>query len=246
MQKLKIKLARKLLTTQVLMKAIKKRSRASSEVDADEVVTAKAPTKQGDDCKLRSSAVTITFGDCAENHVGKHNYRSAASGLTCAQACRSWAKHLRQAAASPSMIFVKLSAPFLRWAPRCRERLSQLPHHITLVPQCEMIDLVAAAELDPSSTSPAALLIIRNGAHFASRSASTEALLQEQLALRWDARALMKGRVVNKHARHNICYGDTAQEPNYEAGFGHVSDFVCVSPCFSHLGFRRWQQVKAE
>ena len=79
--------------------------------------------------------------------------------------------------------------------------------------------------MDPSSTAAAAILIIRNGAHFASPAPapcsphrSADALLHEQLQLQWDTRALMRGRVVNKRARHNLCYGDVAQQPHYEAG----------------------------
>ena len=84
--------------------------------------------------------------------------------------------------------------------------------------QCELIDLVAAAELDPYSAAAAAVLVIRNGANVSSPSSGADALLFEQLQLQWDTRALMRGRVVNKRARHNVCYGEVAQEPHYEAG----------------------------
>ena len=35
----------------------------------------------------------------------------------------------------------------------------------------------------------------------------------------------MYGRVVNKHARHNLCFGEAHQEPNYEEGMGTVYAF---------------------
>ena len=35
----------------------------------------------------------------------------------------------------------------------------------------------------------------------------------------------MYGRVVNKHARHNLCFGESHQEPNYEKGMGTVYGF---------------------
>lgn len=35
-------------------------------------------------------------------------------------------------------------------------------------------------------------------------------------------------KVLNKNARHNICFADFDQEPNYEIGKGRVMDFVHV------------------
>ena len=35
----------------------------------------------------------------------------------------------------------------------------------------------------------------------------------------------MYGRVVNKHARHNLCFGEAHQAPNYEEGMGTVYAF---------------------
>ena len=40
-----------------------------------------------------------------------------------------------------------------------------------------------------------------------------------------DTKAFMYGRVVNKHARHNLCFGETHQEPNYEKGEGTIYAF---------------------
>lgn len=43
--------------------------------------------------------------------------------------------------------------------------------------------------------------------------------------LNWDKKVMMKGRVVNKHARYNLCFSNFEQEPNYEDGKGRVYDF---------------------
>ena len=40
--------------------------------------------------------------------------------------------------------------------------------------------------------------------------------------LNWDAKAFMYGRVVNKHARYNLCFSDFNQEPDYENGKGRI------------------------
>jgi len=47
----------------------------------------------------------------------------------------------------------------------------------------------------------------------------------EQSKLDWDKKVWMRGRVVNKKARHNLCYSDDAQEPDYENKKGRVIPF---------------------
>ena len=48
------------------------------------------------------------------------------------------------------------------------------------------------------------------------------AVMAENDAFEHDKKALMRGRVVNKHARHNVCFDDKAQVANYEAGEGTI------------------------
>lgn len=66
----------------------------------------------------------------------------------------------------------------------------------------------------------AGILVIENFAQF-----NPDEMLEEQMALDWDTKAFMKGRVVNKHARYNLCYSDEPQEPNYEEGKGRVVSY---------------------
>jgi len=51
---------------------------------------------------------------------------------------------------------------------------------------------------------------------------TSEAYAAELRALPLDKKALMRGRVVNKHARWNVCFDDAAQAPDYAAGRGTV------------------------
>ena len=53
-------------------------------------------------------------------------------------------------------------------------------------------------------------------------------LYKEQQKLIYDKKALMRGRVVNKIARHNIMFGEEAQEPEYETGKGRIIPFTEV------------------
>lgn len=87
--------------------------------------------------------------------------------------------------------------------------------------KCEFVDL---NEKLPESIigTQAAVLVVRGGvdAILKSKDASktSEDLLKEQNDLSWDSKAKMYGRVVSKTARHNLCFADDAQEPDYANG----------------------------
>jgi hypothetical protein len=51
---------------------------------------------------------------------------------------------------------------------------------------------------------------------------------QQLQALQWDTKAKMYGRVVNKHARWNLCFASFSQEPDYEQGCGRVVPWTSV------------------
>ena len=53
-------------------------------------------------------------------------------------------------------------------------------------------------------------------------------LYEELLSLDYDKKALMYGRVVNKTARYNLCFSDIAQEPSYSEGKGRIVSFDSV------------------
>lgn len=68
------------------------------------------------------------------------------------------------------------------------------------------------------------LLIIRNGVDriLQKISIEKEALFDELVSLPWDKKAKMKGRIVNKKARYNLCFSTEDQEPEYENGKGRI------------------------
>ncbi len=89
---------------------------------------------------------------------------------------------------------------------------------------CEFINLKDALPEEIRGIQPAAILIIRNAVpHLIG--ASTDLLFNEHKDLPVDKKALMYGRVVNKHARHNLCFSDLAQEPDYPNGKGRIIPF---------------------
>ncbi len=153
---------------------------------------------------FNNHAITLTYGDQAENHKGMEKIgQMADSGFTLAD------------------------------LQTCKQRFEQAGNI------CELIHLnqYLPAQLEPNSIAdPAYVLVIRGGVNTLLRSINRTAddLFQEQAALTWDSKAFMYGRVVNKHARHNLCYSDYAQEPDYAQGKGRVYNFNSV-PLTKHI-----------
>lgn len=91
-------------------------------------------------------------------------------------------------------------------------------------------------ELTDYETSEAGLLVIRNGVRMLLNGSeySVDNFYEEQKNLSWDKKAFMYGRVVNKTARHNLCYGDNNQEPDYNNGKGRIVSWDNV-PCMKFI-----------
>lgn len=95
---------------------------------------------------------------------------------------------------------------------------------------CEILDLVEEGRVeDVDDVVPAQLLVVRGGVHaLLAPAGDAAALAEEQGALAPDTKALMRGKVKNKRARHNLCFADFAQAPDYEEGRGTVIDFAVL------------------
>lgn len=104
---------------------------------------------------------------------------------------------------------------------------------------CELIEL-SNRELcqvpDDNKLEPAYILIIRNGVNAILHDIEKDAddFYNEQAQLPKDSKAFMYGRVVNKHARHNLCFGEKYQAPDYETGKGTIIPFKDV-PCLDKI-----------
>lgn len=82
----------------------------------------------------------------------------------------------------------------------------------------EMVDLTSGLGDDFDA---AKVLVIRKGAQFI-LGEETYGLIAENDGLTMDKKAFMRGRVVNKVARWNLCFADEDQEPDYETGKGRI------------------------
>lgn len=95
--------------------------------------------------------------------------------------------------------------------------------HDSFIEKTELINLSTI-----NDAPPAFILIIRNGVDCLLHPHKADDLFKEQLSLEWDKKAKMRGKVVNKRARYNVCYAEHAQEPSYEEGKGRIVAFKGV------------------
>jgi len=87
--------------------------------------------------------------------------------------------------------------------------------------ETELVNLNATLD-EGIDAEEASVLIIRKGVQHILGTENTTELIAENDMLAMDKHALMKGRVVNKHARWNLCFADKDQEPDYENGKGRI------------------------
>jgi len=94
--------------------------------------------------------------------------------------------------------------------------------------QVEFYDLLDLLD-DKSEGEEASVLVIRNGLSVLSENQSDALALElENLSpdtRYWDRR---RKKVLNKIARHNLCFDDVGQEPNYDEGRGRIVSYSDV------------------
>ena len=137
--------------------------------------------------------ITLTFGDMAENHVGMEQIGK----------------------------MVEVGEGFQL------ADLEQIkPRMEALGCTCELVNLAEGGENLPE----AHVLVMRKGVN-SLLSLRSKGLIhpwkqidvfQEQTALEYDKQAFMYGRVVNKHARWNLCFDEESRAPSYEDGKGRI------------------------
>jgi hypothetical protein len=83
--------------------------------------------------------------------------------------------------------------------------------------------ILLSLNIDNIIVEPASVLVIRNFYN------NSDKLFNILTKLEWDTKALMKGEVKNKLARHNLCFADFEQEPDYINGKGSVIDINSIN-----------------
>ncbi len=97
-------------------------------------------------------------------------------------------------------------------------------------------EIIALHDMVDKDVPEAHVMVIRNGARQMLMDSlyTQHDMWNEQIALDWDKKAFMYGRVVNKHARWNLCYDTDGQEPEYEVRKGRIVPYADV-PATAHL-----------
>ena len=108
-----------------------------------------------------------------------------------------------------------------------REIASRYPQNSELISLNTTYNGIPIPEQEPAS-----ILIIRNGLQLFN--IDHMALYNEQRLLEKDTKAFMYGRVVNKHARHNLCFADEGHSADFERGISTVLPF-CELPYTNNL-----------
>jgi hypothetical protein len=115
----------------------------------------------------------------------------------------------------------------------CKFKYKYLVAMAAKIEGSEIIDLVRKSQVKHMFTEikpeKACVLVIRNFPEAMAKlglvTSSSHELFDELLHLKWDKKALMRGVVKNKLARHNLCFSDFTQKPKYEEGKGRVYNF---------------------
>jgi hypothetical protein len=86
----------------------------------------------------------------------------------------------------------------------------------------EITELKCKVDDDFVEVPEASLFVARNCISKLMKGVTTDDLLREQQGIKYDTKALMRGRVVNKKARHNVCFDEEGQEADFEEGKGTI------------------------
>jgi hypothetical protein len=93
---------------------------------------------------------------------------------------------------------------------------------------CEMINLNEFLGEVEGDVDEAKVLIMRGGINALLKGHTLEDFYREQCELDVDKKVFMRGKVKNKLARYNLCFGHESQEPNYEEKMGRVIKYEDV------------------
>lgn len=139
---------------------------------------------------VEKGGFSVTWGDCAETHVGMQIHgEMAKDGFSVEE--------------------------LTRFAEKFGGELYELNDHLPLLLQSDSNPLV---------------WVLPDGVDILFGKGAAETLERELRSpkMKYDKKAKMRGKVVNKRARWNNCFGPVAQSPDYEHGKGTVVAFESV------------------
>lgn len=149
--------------------------------------------------------ITITFGDQAENHAGMQKIGVAAEEGYSVKELDEIFDELKELGDIDAEI-VYIDYPKIA-------RSEDPPKDIN--------------DVNEGKEAPAAILIIRDGLKKLFN-VDPDDLYEEQKKLNPDTKAYMRGKVVNKKARYNLCFSDEGQKADFENKKGTIIRFKDV------------------
>ena len=144
---------------------------------------------------MENSVITLTFGDVGENHKGMQMIGNMVD---------------------------KGKGFKLKNLNNIKKRFEKYNCIVDLYCLNDKLEKILSKE-DFDNIDKAYVLVIRNGIQNVFNNYNE--LMNEQLNLDYDKKAFMYGRVVNKHARYNLCFDEVAQEPDYQNGKGRIISY---------------------
>jgi len=105
----------------------------------------------------------------------------------------------------------------------CIELSKRYPEYSEIIRLNELLPSTLSTDVK-SNIDEAVVLIFRNGVEEVLGLDATE-LYKEQTKLEYDSKMYAYGRVVNKHARHNLCFADFSQSSDFANKKGTIINF---------------------
>lgn len=147
---------------------------------------------------MENKVITLTFGDVGENHKGMQMIGNMVE---------------------------KGDGYNLKNLNNIRKRFQKKSCIVDLYCLNDELDKHISSD-DSKIVDKAYVLVIRNAIQTVF--GNYNELMDEQLNLDYDKKAFMYGRVVNKHARYNLCFDEVAQEPDYKNGKGRIISYTSM------------------
>jgi hypothetical protein len=178
------------------------------------------------------SVVTLTFGDQAENHAGMEKLGE----------------------------LVKEGDGFqlndLQMVQTTFQEMGAICQLISLdLTPTEQEQITCSSNNKKKSETEAYVLVIKDAVNIMLRNCSDftqQDMFEEHVRLELDKKAWMRGKVVNKHARWNLCFDEESREPNYEEKKGRIVGYseipvtqALMSQMVNYFGPKA-QQLKGE
>lgn len=162
------------------------------------------PTKATKSSKIpmTGKAITLTLGEVAENHRGNQQIGVKSKKGFSKEHLREFKRQFDDAGFTTEIV----------------DLIEYLPE--------EYHEMKGLTEKGKQREDTGFVLIVRNGIKFSG--VDPDALFQEQIALEYDKKAKMYGKVCNKKARHNLCFDHKAQSAVYEEGKGTIYPYSAV------------------